>query len=263
MKRLYWYELEEADTNKANTLNLFTQIGGLGLTTERVLLGRNTNVNVPAELEMLGEDMTIKLDKGKKLANRLVTVRNIGLKTFTDVNKLPECFITSGEESGKDYFARFSNNFGDLIELVKDDSRFNTTDEGESTNSWNIAPLQILPIYDGEIDTEWGYWEMFEEEGFIYGLDKRTGNIFDLIHVQIEMKQAISANIARVEAFIISNEELLAFDQLDHFLPYNTAIKGLSKWVKNVIVQHSQYKLNQIIAPTTSYETLSVERYKL
>lgn len=264
MRKLYWFECEEKEVNDGIHLNHNRQMGGLGLTTAKVLVKGGANKEDNQLLGMLSIKVGFSQDVEEVNKGRLVTVRNLDTKCYDHEEKEerqhPDCFITSGE----DYFKAYREGVGEFTKLIKETPIFLTTHNGEKALNWDVNLLQVIPMYDGELDKEWGYWDMFEEEGYIYGMDKRTGDIFDLQHFELEFMLPLSNDRKRVELWVISNQPVLSADDVISAMPMGRKgiTSDLADWVQHISREHFDYTMTLLSRTKKVVERLTVERYK-
>ena len=264
MRKLYWCNLKDKEVREGSDYSHYHTIGGLGLTTSRTkLLSRNIiNDEDAQEVGMLGHAVVFEQNEERIKKELLVVVRNLDKHSYQNNDTLshPGCFITSGE----DYFSTFGDNLGKFVNLTRPKPIFHTSDNGEGTTYWDISLLQVIPMYDGKIDTEWGCWEMFEEEGYIYGMDKRTCEIYELQHVELEYRIPLSTDKNRYEFWVISNKEITDGDDIILGLPVmsQSSESKLADWAYRVAEQCFDYKLTLLSGMILATETITVERYK-
>lgn len=262
MKRLYWYQLSEKEVMDGVALNHTTQLGGLGLTTSKTTLTGGKDKEDNQLLGMLSENVVFKFDEKANLAERLVTVKNLNghITPVLRPDDFPATFITTGE----DYFSKYSDGLGTFAPFVDDKPIFTTTKDGEKAMNWDVNLIQIVPLYDGELDKEYGYWEMFEEEGYIYGLDRRTGNIYDVIHIEQEIVLPFNSGVKKMEMWVISNDDIK--DPEDALGAIPIAARRLSddyaQWVRELAINRYEWQMNAIKRYVTKVEQLTVERLK-
>lgn len=90
------------------------------------------------------------------------------------------------------------------------------TEDGEEATNWLVTPVFIVPIYNHALDIDWRYWEVFEEAGYLYATDLRTGKVHEVQHATITRKfkfhispQPLNAKKYEVIDFwFVSNEEI-------------------------------------------------------
>lgn len=264
MRKLYWYDLEDKEARENDSYNHYHIIGGLGLTTSRTILrSRNiANDEDSDEVGMLGNVVVFDQNENYIKKERLVVIRNLDGHSYQNNDNLshPGCFITSG----KDYYSAFDEGLENFVELVRPKPTFHTSDNGEAATYWDVSLLQVIPMYNGKLDTEWGYWEMFEEEGYIYGMDKRTCEIYELQHVELEYSLPLTTDKKRYELWVISNKEIEEGDDVVLGLPTMGKIskRKLADWAYRITEQSFNYKLSLLSELKLAAETVTVERYK-
>jgi len=264
MRKLYWCDLKDKGVRESSDCSHYCTFGGLGLTTSKTTLKSRNIVNDEDadEVGMLGHKVVFDQNEAEIEKEGLVVVRNLDKHSYQNNDSLshPGCFITSGE----DYFSVFMGNLSVFTEMVKEKAIFNTSDNGEKTTYWDVSLLQVIPMYDGKLDTEWGYWEMFEEEGYIYGMDKRTCEIYELQHVEMEYNLPLSTDKKRYETWVISNREIKDGDDVILGLPMlSKSLDGkLADWAYRITEQSFDYKLSLLSGIKLATETVTVERYK-
>lgn len=264
MRKLYWCDLKDKEVRESSDCSHYRTFGGLGLTTSQTKLKSHSIVNDEDadEVGMLGHAVVFEQDEAKIERERLVVIRNLDKHSYQHNDNLshPGCFITSGE----DYFSAFRGNLSVFTDMVKEKAIFNTSDNGEATTYWDVSLLQVIPMYNGKLDTEWGYWEMFEEEGYIYGMDKRTCEIYELQHVELEYSLPLTTDKKRYEVWVISNREIKEGDDVMLGLPLlsKSAEGQLADWAYRITEQNFDYKLSLLSGIRPATETVAVERYK-
>lgn len=106
-----------------------------------------------------------------------------------------------------------------IRQLQEDCPEIAYTEDGEEVEKIDVKILQAVAFYDGKLDNDFTKWEMFEELGYIYGKDKRTGEIHELKHFILSLVTPFQTNA--VEGWYISNrdeEDIIALIEGFHYL---------------------------------------------
>lgn len=204
MKRLYWTSPNIKALILASRATNFNPMGGLGLSLAPYKIVGHTKENV----KDLGVDRMFF--QTSLLHNyddeRLVVIRRLGknFKNFTN----QETIITSGYSFISKLMDTNSPFTPSLLphEIIKDYPFIEFTEDGDETLQIDCRPLTVVPIYDGKLDKDFMQWEMFEEMGYIYGKDNRTGEIYELEQHIITLTQAFTPHTEAYELYVIRNE---------------------------------------------------------
>lgn len=258
MRRLYWYNIDEDDFTLSNKINFYQSMGGLGLTTQETKITGGSNKEDNQLWGMLSSKVKYTFKDIEWAQNRLVTVRQMLKESAEEESISKQPFITSG----RPYFYHHTKQGDALRKIVKDQPHFHSGEDGKEVLNWEIAPLQVVPFYDGELDKELGYWEMFEEQGYIYGLDKRTLEIHELQHLVIEMKKPLSEVMLKHELYFISNNDVNDPQDIINALPLMTIVEDAADWVRNIAAQNFDVRIKRVNVLSSATEKITVERYK-
>lgn len=260
MKKLYWFEWDKHIVTDARLKTGINMMGGLGLNLHPTHIshkvgGTLAHGMLSTSVEHIPDHKENNMEMGK-----LVSVKNTAATSVSYSEETTDCFITAGE----DFYTLFNFDLQGFEKAIKDKPYFLTTEDGRDTKWWHIKPLLILPMYDGKLDEEYGYWEMMEEGGYIYGFDKRTLEMYELQHIEVSYREPFRAGTTTWEAWVISNkpiEDLDLYEILDN-VPLGAIDNNFAQWVKDIAQQHYDYKINTIQRYGKKEQKVSVERIR-
>lgn len=175
MRKLYWHSYENEDKWSHQEGWRFKALGGLGIATSP--------------------------DPCHFRKTRVVAIRR-----FEGIKELSVSFDTVPYLlSGKDYLQLSNGSIG--VKELEKDIALRITDSGKAAECWTVVPTLIIPFYNDDIDKDYELWEIFEEGGFLYGLDKRTNKIYEVKHFVTHFQDFMGLKSFTLDMWVINNKE--------------------------------------------------------
>lgn len=258
MKKLYWFEWDIPAINDARLRTGVKLMGGLGLNLHPTHIshkvgGTLTHGMLSTSVEHISDFKENNMEEGK-----LVSVKNLVNDGISYSSEVKEGFITAGE----DFYNLLNFDIKGFQKAINDKPYFLTTEDGKETKWWHIRPLLVLPMYDGKLDEEYGYWEMMEEGGYVYGMDKRTLEIHELQHIEVIYQKPFSKDKTTWEAWVISNQPVEDLYELLANTPQGAIDADYAKWVMDVARQHYEFKIDCLQRYGKKDDEITVERMR-
>lgn len=241
MRKLYWGECEKCDYEEISRLlekdPRFSPIIGLCLSL------KETTITGVGEDGLIGSGVKIEGKDFEK--NRLFVFRMFedGWREKDTDKSVP---IITG---GADFFKLSRSTFYEWSSEINKREWLTVTEDGKQAGVWYLMPLFVVPFYNGTLDEHFDKWEMFEEEGFIYGKDTRTGEIHELKHLAIVNDRFPSQGDQEIlwDMFVISNTEILNDDGKEDIYGYLEKLPAFyakgrdAEWAKALSYSRFQY----------------------
>lgn len=253
MKKLYWSPFELGTIKQANddphgveaTSTLIYQVynllGGLGLTFKPAKYNKYDEAKSSLETEMT------YLYQGVGLLHtfRVYYVKVTGKEGHLEGTEV-EGYIT-----GKDYFRLRQKKPDVFFKVITDLAPFKCFKDCEDAVEVELLPVKIIPIIDGTIDENFDKWELFEQDGYIYG--KRMGKMYELVHEVTTFENIFTKHQVFYHSFTIGSGkkkgdvEVETIDPMEiaHLADGQQPNQVILSWQKCLSTRILQYKLER------------------
>lgn len=254
MRKLYWspYELGTAfetieDTNGVEAASVRRYyapqvMGGLGITLCETTYEKKEPNESSLECDIDYHYQSVGFVSGKRITYARIKATAGPL----------EGVEVDGYVVGKDYIRMKNENAAVVFERLVDLEPFKCFKEMGDVVEVEVEPVKVIPIINGEIDQRFENWELFEQDGYIYG--KRFGRIYELIHEETTFVSPFGNKTEKMHTFTIGSglaeddEEVSDIDPFDVSVlvsTYKLQAAGPS-WLSILVKQMTSYRLKAI-----------------